>query len=57
MRKRNPYAKRYTFETFKVKYFNIDTVPNRFARQFWNDFNYAFVGGLNRYIKETTEIR
>ena len=55
MRERNPYAKRYTFETFKVKYFGAGDVPNGIARQFWSDFNYAFVGGLSRYIQETTE--
>ena len=58
MRERNPYAKRYTFDTFKVKYFGTNhNVPNRLAREFWSDFNYAFVGGLNRYIKESTETR
>tara|TARA_R100000152_G_C6568297_1_gene36561 strand:- start:97 stop:276 length:180 start_codon:yes stop_codon:yes gene_type:complete len=56
-RERNPYAGFWTFEDFKVKYFGENQdVPKKIAREFWNDFNYAFVGGLNRYIEETTEI-
>jgi hypothetical protein len=53
----NPYSSFWTFEDFKVKYFgeNVE-VPKKLAREFWNDFRFAYVGGLNRYIKETTEI-
>ena len=57
MKERNPYAKQYTFDTFRVKYFGVShNAPNRLVREFWNDFNYAFIGGLSRYIEETTEI-
>ena len=41
----NPYSSFWTFEVLK-----------KLAREFWNDFRFAYVGGLNRYIKETTEI-
>ena len=39
----NPYSSFWTFEDFKVKYFG-------------ENFRFAYVGGLNRYIKETTEV-
>ena len=55
MRQRNPFAKRYTLETFSEKYFNGAEVPRTIQKEFWSDFNYAFVGGLNKYIKETSE--
>ena len=55
MRQRNPFAKRYTLETFSQKYFSGAKVPRTIAREFWSDFNYAFVGGLSKYIKETSE--
>ena len=55
MKERNPYASQYTLETFSQKYFSGAKVPRTIAREFWSDFNYAFVGGLNKYIKETSE--
>jgi hypothetical protein len=55
-RTRNPYASRYTLDQFKVRYFGSDNVNHRIASAFWSDFNYAFHGGLQRYIKETTEV-
>ncbi len=55
MRERNPFAKRYTLESFSKKYFNGAQVPRSIAKEYWSDFNYAFVGGLNKYIKKTTE--
>ena len=55
MKERNPYASQYTLETFSQKYFSGAKVPRTIAREFWNDCNYAFVGGLRKYIKETSE--
>lgn len=54
----NPYALKMTFEEFKRDYFNNleeDPPSNRMAREFWDDFKYAFKGSLAKYKKETTE--
>lgn len=52
----NAYSKRYTLTSFSEKYFgkNYKDVPSATRREFWSDFKYAFVGGLDRYKKETT---
>lgn len=50
----NPHAKNMTFETFKSRYFGGEQVSNKVAKEFWDDFRYSFIGGLARYIKETT---
>ena len=50
----NPYSRRYTYTEFKQRYFKGENIPNRIAKEFWSDFRYAFDGGLQRYIKETT---
>jgi hypothetical protein len=50
----NPYSRRYTYTEFKRRYFKGEDIPNRIAKEFWGDFRYAFDGGLQRYIKETT---
>ena len=52
----NAYSKRYTLTSFSEKYFgkNYKDVPLATRREFWSDFKYAFVGGLDRYKKETT---
>ena len=50
----NPYAKRWTFETFKKVYFTgEEDVAPRIAREFWDDFRYAFSGPLREYITST----
>lgn len=51
---RNPYAKRYTFDYFKAKYFKGHPVSDKEAREYYSDFRYAFHGGLGKYIRETT---
>ena len=53
----NPQSKRWTFATFSKKYFGKDylDVPTRIRKEFWSDFQYAFVGSLTRYIQKTTE--
>ena len=50
----NPYSRRYTYTEFKRRYFKGENISNRIAKEFWGDFRYAFNGGLQRYIKETT---
>ena len=51
----NAYAKRYTLTSFSEKYWGkrYKDVPSAIRREFWDDFKYAFVGGLERYKKET----
>ena len=50
----NPYSKRYTFDRFKKRYFGNEPVSRQVAKEFWSDFRYAYQGGLQQYIKETT---
>lgn len=51
----NPYAKRYTLNSFSEKYWGEDyhEVPRKIRMEFWDDFKYAFKGGLGRYKLET----
>jgi hypothetical protein len=51
----NPYARKLTYEQFKKVYFSGEgSVPDRIAREFWDDFKWAFRGPLSRYVKETS---
>ena len=54
-RDRNPYSKRYTLKTFSEKYWGqwYPEVNRTTRMQFWDDFKYAYSGGLARYKKET----
>ena len=51
----NPYSKRYTYMDFTKKFWGKDwrTVPRDIRLSFWDDFKLAFVGGLQKYKKET----
>ena len=51
----NPYAKRYTLTSFSEKYWGkgYREVPRTIRMEFWDDFKYAFKGGLGRYKLET----
>lgn len=51
----NPHAKVVSFEQFKEKYFRGEKVPDKIARTFYSDFRRAFIGSLDKYIRETTE--
>jgi hypothetical protein len=51
----NPPAKVVSFEQFKEKYFRGERVPDKIARTFYSDFRRAFIGSLDKYIRETTE--
>ena len=56
MEKYNPYSSKITFEEFKKIYFaNEPGIRNSIAREFWDDFRFAFKGSLREYIKQTTE--
>ena len=54
-RDRNPYSKRYTLASFSKKYWGewYDDVDRTTRMQFWDDFKYAYTGGLGRYKEET----
>jgi hypothetical protein len=54
-RDRNPYSKRYTLASFSKKYWGewYDEVDRRTRLAFWDDFKYAYTGGLGRYKEET----
>ena len=54
-RDRNPYSKRYTLASFSKKYWGewYEEVDRTTRMQFWDDFKYAFIGGLGRYKEET----
>lgn len=54
----NPHAEGMTFDEFRRQYFrdpNIP-VPHGTARSFWDDFRFAYIGPLWKYIKETTDV-
>ena len=51
----NPHAKFVTYDQFKQRYFNGEEVPDRIARTFYSDFRRAYIGSLDKYIRETTE--
>jgi len=54
-RDRNPYSKRYTLASFSKKYWGewYDDVDRTTRMEFWDDFKYAYSGGLGRYKEET----
>jgi hypothetical protein len=54
-RDRNPYSKRYTLASFSKKYWGqgYEEVDRTTRMAFWDDFKYAFIGGLGRYKEET----
>ncbi len=55
MEKYNPYAQKMTFEQFKKSYFPDEPgIKNSIAKEFWDDFRFAFKGSLREYIKQTT---
>jgi Protein of unknown function (DUF2958)/Papain-like cysteine protease AvrRpt2 len=52
----NPHASRLTFEEFKKIYFVEEPgIRNSIAKEFWDDFQYAFVGSLKKYMQETRQ--
>ncbi len=54
----NPYSKRYTLQTFSERYWGkgYRDVPRSTRKDFWDDFQFAFHGGLQRYKEETTHL-
>ena len=50
----NPYSLRVNYAQFKKYYFEGEPVSDRIAKEFWDDFRYAFKGSLARYRTETT---
>jgi len=54
-RDRNPYSNRYTLASFSKKYWGqwYEEVDRTTRMEFWDDFKYAYSGGLGRYKEET----
>ena len=46
-----------TYKVFKDRYFgDNEDVSDRIAKEFWDDFRYAFSGSLDKYIRETSRV-
>ncbi len=46
---------RTSFDAFKVRYFDGYPVPDRIAKEFWDDFRFAHEGSLSSYVEATTK--